>query len=140
MALRKRHMRELAQAAADRFLVKTRTIFQGIRSLSGGNQQKVAIAQALVRQPRLLLLEEPTRGVDIQSKREIYRLLREFAHAGNAVIMFCTEVLEMFEAADRVLIVSDGKLSRPLTVKDYAHVEALVTDVTKLERHGRAAA
>jgi ABC-type sugar transport system ATPase subunit len=140
MALRKRHMRELAQAAAGRFLVKTRTIFQGIRSLSGGNQQKVAIAQALVRQPRLLLLEEPTRGVDIQSKREIYRLLREFAHAGNAVIMFCTEVLEMFEAADRVLIVSDGKLSRPLTVKDYAHVEALVTDVTKLERHGRAAA
>ena len=140
MALRKRHMRELAQAAAGRFLVKTRTIFQGIRSLSGGNQQKVAIAQALVRQPRLLLLEEPTRGVDIQSKREIYRLLREFAHAGNAVIMFCTEVLEMFEAADRVLIVSDGKLSRPLTVKDYAHVEALVTDVTKLERHGRVAA
>ena len=138
--LRKRRMRELAQAAASRFLVKTRTIFQGIRSLSGGNQQKVAIAQALVRQPRLLLLEEPTRGVDIQSKREIYRLLREFAHAGNAVIMFCTEVLEMFEAADRVLIVSDGKLSRPLTVKDYAHVEALVTDVTKLERHGRAAA
>jgi ABC-type sugar transport system ATPase subunit len=140
MALRKRRMRELAQAAVGRFLVKTRTIFQGIRSLSGGNQQKVAIAQALVRQPRLLLLEEPTRGVDIQSKREIYRLLREFAHAGNAVIMFCTEVLEMFEAADRVLIVSDGKLSRPLTVKDYAHVEALVTDVTKLERHGRAAA
>ena len=112
----------------------------GHPSLSGGNQQKVAIAQALVRQPRLLLFEEPTRGVDIQSKREIYRLLREFAHAGNAVIMFCTEVLEMFEAADRVLIVSDGKLSRPLTVKDYAHVEALVTDVTKLERHGRAAA
>ena len=140
LALRKRRMRELALAASTRFLVKCRTIFQGIRSLSGGNQQKVAIAQALVRQPRLLLLEEPTRGVDIQSKREIYRLLREFAHAGNAVIMFCTEVLELFEAADRVLIVSDGKLSRPLTVKDYAHVEALATDVTKLERHGRAAA
>jgi ABC-type sugar transport system ATPase subunit len=140
LALRRRRMRELAQAAAGRFLVKTRTILQGIRSLSGGNQQKVAIAQALVRRPRLLLLEEPTRGVDIQSKREIYRLLRKFVHGGNAVIMFCTEVLEMFEAADRVLIVSDGKLSHPLTVKDYAHVEALVTDVTKLERHGRAAA
>jgi ABC-type sugar transport system ATPase subunit len=120
-----------------RFLVKTRTVFQAIRSLSGGNQQKVAIAQALVRQPRLLLLEEPTRGVDIQSKREIYRLLREFVHGGNAVIMYCTEVLEMFEAADRVLIVSDGKLSRPLLVRDYAHVEALATDVAKLERHGR---
>ena len=140
LALRRRRMRALAQEAVARFLVRARSIFQPIRSLSGGNQQKVAIAQALVRRPRLLLLEEPTRGVDIQSKREIYRLLREFAQAGNAVIMFCTEVLEMFEAADRVIIVSDGKLSRPLTVRDYAHVEALVTDVTKLERHGRVAA
>jgi ABC-type sugar transport system ATPase subunit len=140
LALRRRRMRTLAQEAVARFLVRARSIVQPIRSLSGGNQQKVAIAQALVRRPRLLLLEEPTRGVDIQSKREIYRLLREFAQAGNAVIMFCTEVLEIFEAADRVIIVSDGKLSRPLTVKDYAHVEALVTDVTKLERHGRAAA
>ncbi len=140
LALRKRRMRELAEAAVDRFLVKTRTVFQGVRSLSGGNQQKVAIAQALMRRPRLLLLEEPTRGVDIQSKREIYRLLREFVQGGNAVVMFCTEVLEMFEAADRVLVVSDGKLSQPLLVRDYAQVEALATDVTKLERHGRAAA
>ena len=139
LALRRRRMRELAEAAVERFLVKTRTVVQGIRSLSGGNQQKVAIAQALVSRPRMILLEEPTRGVDIQSKREIYRLLREFVQAGNAVIMFCTEVLEMFEAADRVLVVSDGKLSRPLAVKAYSHVEALATDVAKLERHARAA-
>lgn len=137
--LRRRRMRELAARAVERFLVKTRGVTQAIRSLSGGNQQKVAIAQALVKQPRLLLLEEPTRGVDIKSKREIYRLLREFAQAGNAVVMFCTEVLEMFEAADRVLVVSDGRLSTPLFVKDYDRVEALATDVTKLERHGRGA-
>ena len=83
------------------------------RSLSGGNQQKVAIAQALVRQPKLLTLEEPTRGVDIGSKAEIYRILRQFVHAGNAVVMFCTEVLEVFEAVDRVHVVSDGILSNP---------------------------
>src|SRR5262249_6526155 len=110
---------------------------QGIRSLSGGNQQKVAIAQALVKQPKLLLLEEPTRGVDIKSKGEIYRLLRQFAYAGNVVIMYCTEVLEMFEAADSVYVVSDGRLSSPISVKDYDHVEALATEVTRLERHGR---
>jgi ABC-type sugar transport system ATPase subunit len=137
LALRKRRMRELAQAAVGRFLVKTRTISQGIRSLSGGNQQKVAIAQAMAKRPRVLLLEEPTRGVDIQSKREIYRLLRQFVQVGNAVIMFCTEVLEMFEAADRVLVVSDGQLSHSLLVREYEHIEALATDVTKLERHGR---
>jgi len=139
LTLRRRRMREMAEESVKRFLVRTRTITQGIRSLSGGNQQKVAIAQALVKQPKLLLLEEPTRGVDIKSKGEIYRLLRTFAHAGNAVIMYCTEVLEMFEAADLVYVVSDGQLSPPVDVRKYEHVEALATEVTKLERHARQA-
>lgn len=137
-ALKPRRMRTLAADAVRRFLVKTRTLTQGIRSLSGGNQQKVAIAQALAFRPRLLLLEEPTRGVDIGARREIYRLLSGFAADGNAVIMYCTEVPEMFEAADRVIVVSDGRLSAPLTVADHDHVEALATEVTRLERHGRA--
>jgi ABC-type sugar transport system ATPase subunit len=140
LALKKRRMREIAADAVRRFLVKTRTLTQSIRSLSGGNQQKVAIAQALACEPRLLLLEEPTRGVDVQSKREIYRLLHSFALAGNAVVMFCTEVLEVFEAADRVLVVSDGRLSPSLFVRDYADVEALATDVSRLERHAHVAA
>lgn len=137
-ALRRGRMRALAEDAVRRFLVKTRTLGQGIRSLSGGNQQKVAIAQALAFRPRLLLLEEPTRGVDIGSRREIYRLLAAFAADGNAVVMYCTEVPEMFEAADRVIVVSDGRLSAPLRVADHPHVEALATEVTRLERHGRA--
>ena len=83
MALKRKRMRELAYAAVTRFLVKARSLSQAIRSLSGGNQQKVAIAQALNRAPRLLLLEEPTRGVDIRSKREIYRLLRELRRGGQ---------------------------------------------------------
>ena len=138
--LRVRRLRAVAQDAIGRFMVKVRTPTQDIRSLSGGNQQKVAIAQALLCRPRLLLLEEPTRGVDVQSKREIYRLLREFARAGNAVVTFCTEVLEVFEAADRVLVVSDGRLSSSLAIRDYRDVEALATDVSRLERHARAAA
>lgn len=137
LALKKQRMKALAEAAVGRFLVKTRNLTQGIRSLSGGNQQKVAIAQALVCEPRLVLLEEPTRGVDVQSKREIYRLLRQFARAGNAVVIFCTEVLEVFEAADRLLVVSDGQLSRSLLMREYDHVEKLATDVSKLERHSR---
>ena len=137
LGLRKQRMKAIAEAAIGRFLVKTRTLAQGIRSLSGGNQQKVAIAQALVCEPRLVLLEEPTRGVDVQSKREIYRLLRSFARDGNAVVIFCTEVLEVFEAADRVLVISDGRLSPSLRLRDYDHVEKLATDVSKLERHSR---
>ena len=138
-ALRPGKMQALAADAVRRFLVKTRTLTQGIRSLSGGNQQKVAIAQALAFRPRLLLLEEPTRGVDIGSRREIYRLLAGFADAGNAVVMYCTEVPEMFEAADQVIVVSDGRLSAPLTVAEHPHVEALATEVTRLERHARQA-
>jgi ABC-type sugar transport system ATPase subunit len=137
LALKKKRIRALAEEARRRFLVKTRTLTQGIRSLSGGNQQKVAIAQALATAPRLVLLEEPTRGVDIESKREIYRLLRAFAADGNAVVMFCTEVLEIFEAADRVIVVSDGRLSASLEVGDFPHIEALAAAITRLERHTR---
>ena len=138
--LKKTLMRRLAAEAVKRFSIKTGTISQGIRSLSGGNQQKVAIAQALACKPRLLLLEEPTRGVDIQSKREIYRLLRDFADAGNVVIIFATEVLEVYEAADFARVVSDGGLSAPICVHDYAYVESFATDITRLERHGRDSA
>ena len=140
LALKKRRMRELAVEAVKRFAVKTGTTVQGIRSLSGGNQQKVAIAQALACKPRLLLLEEPTRGVDIQSKREIYRLLRDFAGAGNVVIMFATEVLEAYEAADRAHVVSDGRLSAPIWIHEYGQIENFATDITRLERHGRETA
>ena len=140
LLLRTQRMRAIAREAIGRFMVQARTPSQGIRALSGGNQQKVAIAQALLCRPRLLLLEEPTRGVDVQSKREIYRLLRAFARTGNAVVMFCTEVLEVFEAADRVLVVSDGRLSPSLPISDYVDVEALATDVSRLERHARPAA
>jgi ABC-type sugar transport system ATPase subunit len=137
MALKRKRMRQLASEAIRRFLIRTHSISQGIPSLSGGNQQKVAIAQALNCSPRLLLLEEPTRGVDIHSKAEIYRLLRDFAGAGNTVVMYCTEVLEVYEAADRAHVVVDGDLSHPIVVGDYAHVEALATDIARMERHVR---
>ena len=124
-------------AAVKRFLVKTGSINQPIRSLSGGNQQKVAIAQALNCSPELLVLEEPTRGVDIHSKGEIYRLLRDYAAGGKTVVIFCTEVLEVFEVADTAYVVADGRLSAPLSIAGYGHVELLATDITRLESHRR---
>jgi ABC-type sugar transport system ATPase subunit len=137
MSLKKARMRQLATDAVEHFSIKARSVAQGIRSLSGGNQQKVAIAQALNCAPRVLLLEEPTRGVDIRSKREIYRLLRDFAEAGNSVIMYCTEVLEVYEAVDRAYVIADSGLSQPITVRDYPHIEGLATEITRMERHGR---
>ena len=136
LMLKKRKMREMAAAAVTRFLVKARSTTQEIRSLSGGNQQKVAIAQALHCAPRILLLEEPTRGVDIHSKAEIYRLLRHYADEGNTVVIFCTEVLEIYEAADKAHVVAHGAIAPSLSVADYDQVEQLATDITRLEQSG----
>jgi ribose/xylose/arabinose/galactoside ABC-type transport system permease subunit/ABC-type Mn2+/Zn2+ transport system ATPase subunit len=79
-----------------------------ITTLSGGNQQKVVIARALASDPRVLLLNDPTRGVDIGAKRDIYALLRELAASGIAIVMLSTEVDEHLELMDRVLVFRDG--------------------------------
>ena len=138
--LRPRRMSRIALQLRDQFRVKAASIHQPIRSLSGGNQQKVAIAAAIVKRPEVLVLEEPTRGVDLGSKSEIYRLMREYAGQGRAVVIFCTEVPEVFEAADVAYVVSDGKLSAPLDVIEFADVEALARAITRLERHAPDAA
>jgi ABC-type sugar transport system ATPase subunit/ribose/xylose/arabinose/galactoside ABC-type transport system permease subunit len=79
-----------------------------ITTLSGGNQQKVVIARALACDPEILLLNDPTRGVDIGAKRDIYALLRELAASGLAIVMLSTEVDEHLELMDRVLVFRDG--------------------------------
>ena len=109
-----------------------------IRSLSGGNQQKVAIAAAVRARPEVLALEEPTRGIDISSKAEIYEILRGFAADGGAVLLFCTEIPEVYEVADRLQVVSDGQLSPPLEVASFADMEALAKAVASLETHATA--
>ena len=81
------------------------------------------------------MLEEPTRGVDIGSKAEIYRLMREYARSGHAVIIYCTEIPEAYEVADLVHVVSDGHLSDALLVMNHPHVEGLARAITRLERH-----
>jgi ABC-type sugar transport system ATPase subunit len=138
-ALRRRRMHGIAAELRDRFQVKASSIDLPVRSLSGGNQQKVAIAAAIVKGPKVLVLEEPTRGVDVGSKREIYHHMRQYANGGRAVIIYCTEVPEVFEAADRAFVVSDGRLSAPLDVASFVDVETLARAITRLERHGSVA-
>jgi ABC-type sugar transport system ATPase subunit len=72
----------------------------------------------------------------VASKAEIYMLMREYASDHHAIVMFCTEVPEVYEAADRAHVVSDGRLSPPLFVAQYGDVESLASDITRLERHG----
>jgi ABC-type sugar transport system ATPase subunit len=125
----------LAAEMRDRFSVKTASLDTPIRSLSGGNQQKVAIAAAVICEPSALVLEEPTRGVDIGSKAEIYAILRAFADDSHAVVLYCTEIPEVFDVADLLYVVAEGRLSAPLQVASFPDVEALAAASARLERH-----
>jgi ribose transport system ATP-binding protein len=94
---------------ADRLRIKTASLRQPVRSLSGGNQQKVVLAKWLTTNPRVLLLDEPTRGIDINAKKEIYALIEELARAGLAVVLVSSEMPEILALADRVLVMSEGR-------------------------------
>jgi ABC-type sugar transport system ATPase subunit len=105
--------RVLAQAAAsyiESFSIKTEHPGASIGSLSGGNQQKVALASALAVQPVLLAIEEPTRGVDVRTKLQIYGILRNFVSSGGAVVMFVNELEDALGCADCLYVVSEGRV------------------------------
>jgi ABC-type sugar transport system ATPase subunit len=138
LGLRPKRMRAVADALRTDFQVKASSLDMGIRSLSGGNQQKVAIAAAVGAGPSVLALEEPTRGVDISSKAEIYGILRDFATQGGSVLLFCTEIPEVYEVADRLHVVSDGRLSPQLDVSSFPDMESLAKAVASLEGHASA--
>jgi ribose transport system ATP-binding protein len=86
-----------------------------VSTLSGGNQQKVAIAKWLMTKPKIILLSDPTRGIDIGTKQEIYRLLRELAGAGAAILLYSTDYDELIGCCDRVAILYDGRIVRELS-------------------------
>jgi len=102
----------------DRLKIRLGRDADAITTLSGGNQQKVVIARALASDPRVLLLNDPTRGVDIGAKRDIYALLRELAADGMAIVMLSTEVDEHLELMDRVLVFRDGRPAAELPRRD----------------------
>ena len=130
--LSSRKSRKIADSAVADFLVKTASIDTPIRSLSGGNQQKVAIASALALSPHMIVLEEPTRGVDISSKAEIYRLIREYVNQGRSAVFYCTEVSEVFESSDRVVVIAAGKIQEVLIVHNYPDGKDLAHAITKI--------
>jgi ribose transport system ATP-binding protein len=94
--------------AVSRLSVLTRTVRQSIKELSGGNQQKVVIAKWLGMEPQILIMDEPTAGVDIGTKAEIVGMIRAFADAGGSVIMISSELPELLAVSDRLLILRDG--------------------------------
>ncbi len=95
----------------EQLAIKTPGPYQATENLSGGNQQKIVIAKWLAKQPRLLILDEPTRGIDVGSKAEIHRLIRGLADAGIAVIVISSEMPEILGVSDRILTMYEGRIT-----------------------------
>lgn len=101
-----------------RLNIKTPTMDQIINNLSGGNQQKVLIPRWLLAQPKILILDEPTRGIDVGAKAEIYRLISELASRGVAIIMVSSELPEIIGMSDRVMVMHGGRITGILDKED----------------------
>lgn len=121
-----------AQAAVERLGIRTPSTRQRVGLLSGGNQQKVVIAKWLQRDCDILIFDEPTRGIDVGAKREIYRLLRELADQGRAIIMISSELPEILALSDRILVMCEGRVTGELPGKG-ATQEQIMALATKRE-------
>jgi ribose transport system ATP-binding protein len=104
----------LAESLVKKLTIRLRSVSQPVRLLSGGNQQKVVIAKWLATEPQILLMDEPTAGVDIGTKGEIVEMIRAFAEAGNGVIIISSELPELLAVSDRVLVLRDGRVDAEL--------------------------
>ena len=104
--------KQIAAEYTRRLGVKTPTIFNTVATLSGGNQQKVALSRWLVTQPSVLILDEPTQGVDVGAKAEIHELMTELAEQGVAILMISSELSEVLGMSDRIAVMSGGTIAK----------------------------
>lgn len=102
----------------EQMAIATPSIHQSVKNLSGGNQQKVSIGKCLMTNPKILILDEPTRGVDVGAKREIYQLINTFKEKGMCIIMISSEIPEILGMSDRIIIMHEGKISGMIDHKE----------------------
>jgi len=120
----------IADEMVEKMSIRSRSIEQLAQTLSGGNQQKVVLGKWLSLLPRVLLMDEPTRGIDVGAKMEIYRLMESLAKAGVSILVASSEMLEVVGIADRVIVMSEGRISGELRGKEEITEEAIVNLAT----------
>ncbi|WP_240724882.1 sugar ABC transporter ATP-binding protein [Onishia niordana] len=118
------------QAAVEHYIkafhIKLQDMHQPIDTLSGGNQQKASLAKALMTEPEIVILDEPTRGVDVGAKREIYLLINELKRQGKCVLLISSEMPELLGLSDRIMVLANGRISGEFT-RDDATQETIMT-------------
>ena len=113
--INKKQEKESVLHYKDAMRIKTPSLDQSVKLLSGGNQQKVSIAKSLSTQPKILIMDEPTRGVDVGAKKEIYELMNEFKRNGLGILMISSEIPELLGVCDRIMVMSEGKIAGVLS-------------------------
>jgi ribose transport system ATP-binding protein len=126
------------EAIFERVDVDRRALWTRVGAFSGGNQQKIAIAKWLLAESRVLLLYDPTRGIDVGTKNELYRLIRAYADAGGAVLFYSTEIPEIVHLADRALVFYQGRIAEEIS-GDWLSEEAILRAALGAEADARAA-
>lgn len=102
---------QLAENSINRLSIKTPSLATQIKSLSGGNQQKVILSRWLANNPDILILDEPTRGIDVGAKYEIYQIINDLAAEGKSIIMITSEMSELLGVSDRIMVMCEGRIS-----------------------------
>jgi L-arabinose transport system ATP-binding protein len=125
-------MRGLAMRYIDRLSIKVTAPTVIVGTLSGGNQQKVVIARALAAGSDIVLLDEPTRGIDVGAKAEIYQLIAELSGEGKAVVLVSSELPEVLGLADRIVVMREGRVSSEFE-RDEATQESILAAALPLE-------
>jgi ribose transport system ATP-binding protein len=124
--LLKKASRALAQRWVEKLRVRTPTLAQAVKNLSGGNQQKIVIAKWLARDCRVLIFDEPTRGVDVGARAEIYAIIEELAEQGVAILVISSDLPELLGLSDRVLVVHQGRIAGQFSRQE-ARPEAVIS-------------
>ena len=110
--------REVSEEYVEKLKTKTPSVDTAVGNLSGGNQQKVVIAKWLVRDCDILIFDEPTRGIDVGAKSEIYHLMNELAGQGKSIIMISSELPEVLRMSDRVIVMCEGKITGEIPIEE----------------------
>ena len=124
--------------AVDSLMIKTPSVDKDVATLSGGNQQKVVVAKWLARNSRVVMFDEPTRGIDVAAKVEIYHLMNKLKQQGIAVLFVSSEMPEIMGIADRIIVMCDGRITGELSAEE-ATQEKILTLATRFEKKVAAA-
>jgi ribose transport system ATP-binding protein/inositol transport system ATP-binding protein len=123
--LNRKNEAQCAKNLSEKLHIKSAGINIPVQSLSGGNQQKTVIAKWLVGSPDIIIMDEPTRGIDVGAKRDIYLLMGELVEARRAIIMISSEMPELIGLCDRIMVLSDGKISKIFSGPEYSQEEIM---------------